>query len=258
MRAEETQQLVVTAHYSDGKTRDVTPLAMFQSNESVLAAVDPGGLVKTGPLPGEEAIMARFMEKFAVCSILIPQTKPIPASVYAEFPRKNFIDELVWAKLQKLNIVPSAPAKDSTFLRRAYLDVIGRLPTAAEAKAFLDDASPDRRERLVDRLLDRPEYADFQANKWADLLRPNPYRVGVKAVMNLDAFLRESFRQNKPHDQFAREIVTAQGSTFRDGATVVFRDRRSPDEIAVMVSQLFLGVRLECAQVPSSSVRDLE
>jgi hypothetical protein len=248
MSARDAQQLVVTAHYSDGRTRDVTALSMFQSNESVLAAVNADGLVTAGPLPGEAAITARFMEKFAVCSILIPQPKTIPADVYAQLPRKNFIDELVWAKLRKLNIVPSGPAKDATFLRRAYLDVIGRLPTPAEARGFLEDPAPDKRERLVDALLDRPEYADFWANKWADLLRPNPYRVGIKSVLSLDAFLRDSFRQNKPHDQFVREIVTAQGSTWRNGATVVFRDRREPDEIATMVSQLFLGVRLECAK----------
>jgi len=122
------------------------------------------------------------------------------------------------------------------------------LPNPEEVKAFLDDSNSDKRERLIDHLLERPEYADFWANKWADLLRPNPYRVGIKAVLSLDTFLRDSFRQNKPHDQFVREIVTAQGSTWRNGATVVFRDRRDPDEITTLVSQLFLGVRLDCAK----------
>jgi hypothetical protein len=244
----EEQQLVVTGHYSDGSARDVTHLTMFQSNESVLAAVDRDGKVKAGPLPGEAAITARFMEKFAICNILIPQPKAIAADLYDKLPRKNFIDELAWAKLRKLNIVPSAAAKDTTFLRRAYLDVIGRLPTPEEAKAFLADTRSDKRDRLIDDLLERPEYADFWANKWADLLRPNPYRVGIKAVLSLDTFLRDSFRQNKPHDQFVREIVTAQGSTWRNGATVVFRDRREPDEVATLVSQLFLGVRMECAK----------
>ena len=110
---------------------------------------------------------------------------------------------------------------------------------------------------LIDRLLERPEYADFWANKWADLLRPNPYRVGIKAVFNLDAWLRDAFRRNKPYDQFVRELLTAQGSTFRNGAVVVFRDRREPAEITTMVSQLFLGIRLDCASLPSSSVRGL-
>jgi hypothetical protein len=248
LKAHDQQPLLVTAHYSDGSKRDVTDLAMFQSNESVLASVTANGLVKAGPLPGEAAIMARFMEKFAVCNILLPQSKPIAAAVCAKLPRRNFIDEHVWAKLQKLNIAPSAPASDATFLRRAYLDVIGRLPSPAEVRSFLGDKSADKRERLIDTLLERPEYADFWANKWADLLRPNPYRVGIKAVLSLDTFLRDSFRSNKPYDQMVREIVTAQGSTWRNGATVVFRDRRDPEEIATLVSQLFLGVRLECAK----------
>lgn len=254
----EQQQLTVTAHYTDGSTANVTHLAMFQSNESVIAAVDANGKVKAGPLPGEAAIMARFMEKFAVCNIMIPLPGEVPAETYAKLPRHNFIDGLVWDKLKQLGITPSDPAGDTTFLRRAYVDAIGRLPTPDEVKAFLQTPSPlggrgqgegaDKRTKLVDKLLERPEYADFWANKWADLLRPNPFRVGMKAVFNLDGWLRDAFRQNKPYNRFVRELLTAQGSTFRNGATVVFRDRREPDEITTMVSQLFLGVRLECAK----------
>jgi len=144
--------------------------------------------------------------------------------------------------------VPSQPAADYTFLRRAYLDVIGRLPTPDEARAFLTSDAPTKREELVDALLARPEYADYWANKWADLLRPNPYRVGIKPTMAFDAWIRESFRQNKPYDQFVRELVTATGSTWRNGAATLFRDRRTPDEITPVISQLFLGIRLECAK----------
>lgn len=242
------QQLVVTAHYADGSSEDVTHLTMFQSNESVIASVTPEGRVKAGPLPGEAAIMARFMEKFAVSNVVIPLPGAVPAETYARLPRRNFIDGLVWDKLQRLGITPSEPCSDATFLRRAYLDVIGRLPTPDESREFLADTNADRRTRLVDRLLERPEYGDYWANKWADLLRPNPYRVGAKGVFNLDGFLRDSFRRNKPYDQFAREILTAQGSIFHNGAVVVFRDRREPEEIATMMSQLFLGIRLECAK----------
>src|SRR5581483_2015855 len=123
------QQLAVTAHYADGSARDVTHLAAFQSNESVLAAVTPGGLVKARPLPGEAAVMARFMDKFAVCSVLIPMPRRVPDEVYARLPRNNFIDGLVWDKLRRLGLEPADPAPDHTFLRRVYLDVIGRLPT---------------------------------------------------------------------------------------------------------------------------------
>lgn len=242
------QQLVVTAHYADKSLADVTHLTMFQSNESVIAAVDANGRIRAGPLPGEAAIMARFMEKFAVSNVIIPLPQSVPAEVYAKLPRKNFIDGLVYDKLQRLGITPSEPCGDATFQRRAYLDVIGRLPRPEETRAFLADKSPDRRAKLVDTLLDRPEYADHWANKWADLLRPNPYHVGIKAVFTLDAYLRDSFRKNKPYDRFVKEIVTAQGSTWRNGAVVMFRDRREPGELTTMVSQLFLGVRLECAK----------
>ncbi|HVX61729.1 MAG TPA: DUF1549 domain-containing protein [Pirellulales bacterium] len=242
------EQLTVTARYSDGSTRDVTALTDFESSESAIVAVDGKGLVKAGMLAGDAAIMARYMGLIATWNTVIPlPEKPDPA-VYASLPRKNFIDGLVWEKLEKLGMTPSETAPDSTFLRRAYLDVIGRLPTPEETRAFLADASPNKREALVDRLLERPEYADFWASKWADLLRPNAYRVGIKATLNLDAWLRDAFRRNLPYDQFVRELVTAKGSTWHNGAVTLYRDRRTPDEITTTFSQLFLGIRLECAK----------
>ena len=243
-----SQQLLVTARYSDGSRRDVTRLATYLSSESVIASVDERGLIRAGPLPGEAAIMARFQGRIAVSNVLIPLPGEVPASYYDELPRNNFIDHHVWEKLAKLALVASRPADDATYLRRVFLDVIGRLPTPDETRDFLTDVRQGKRARLVDRLLERPEYADFWASKWADLLRPNPYRVGIKAVFNLDAWLRESFRQNKRYDRFVREILSARGSTFRHGPTTVFRDRRSPEELTTMVSQLFLGIRLECAR----------
>src|SRR4029078_5084121 len=125
----------------------------------------------------------------------------------------------------------SPPAEDAKFLRRVYLDIIGRLPTPEEVRAFLAGGGTNKRSRIVDELLERPEYADHWSAKWADLLRPNPYRVGIKAVMNYDAWIRESFRTNKPYDQFVRELITARGSTWDNGASVLFRDRREPQEI---------------------------
>jgi len=154
----------------------------------------------------------------------------------------------VWTKLQSLGIAPSPPADDAKFLRRVHLDIIGRLPTPDEVRAFLADGDSDKRLRVVNELLQRPEYADHWAAKWADLLRPNPYRVGIKAVMTYDAWIRDAFRQNRPYDQFVRELVTAQGSTWENGASVLFRDRRDPPEMTTLVSQLFLGIRLECAK----------
>jgi hypothetical protein len=243
-----TQQLAVTAHYSDGTARDVTHLAQFSSSESVYAAVDAAGRVSAAPIPGEAAIMARFAEKFAVSAILVPLPTPVDAAVYEKLPRHNFIDGHVWAKLKQLNVTPSELSTDAQFHRRAFLDIIGRLPAPDETRAFLTSNDAKKREKLIDALLERPEYADFWATKWNDLLRPNPYHTGMKATYNFDQWIRRSFRENKPYDQFVREIVTANGSTFTNGAAVFYRNRREPDELTTMVSQLFLGVRLDCAK----------
>jgi hypothetical protein len=248
VKSHEEFPLRVTARFSDGQVVDVTALAAFSSSDSTLVGVDAEGRVKAGPLPGEATVSARYGGIFAHCDVTIPLPDELPAELYDSLPRSNFIDGLVWTKLHKLGLIPSAPASDATFLRRAELDVIGRLPTPEKTRAFLADPSPDKRARLVDRLLERPEYADHWANKWVDLLRPNPYRVGIKAVFNLDGWIREAFRRNLPYDQFVREIVTARGSTFDQTSATIFRDRREPEEIAPMVSQLFLGIRLECAK----------
>ena len=240
--------LRVTAAYSDGSRRDVTSLAAFQSTDSTLVSADADGQVKAGPIPGEATVSARFLGRFANSSVLIPLPGEVPSGLYEGLPRKNLVDAPVWAKLAKLGIVPSRTVGDATFHRRAFLDAIGRLPTPDETRSFLADPEPGKREKLVDRLLARPEYADHWANKWADLLRPNPYRVGIKAVLNLDAWLRDAFRRNLPYDQFVKQILTARGSNFRDGASVVWRDRREPEEAATIVSQVFLGIRLECAK----------
>jgi hypothetical protein len=246
VRAE--QPLTVTAHYSDGSMRDVTTLAAYQSNETAVAAISQAGVIKAGSLPGETAIMARYMGHIATWTVVIPQESKVPANVYASLPRYNRIDDAVWKKLAQLGITPSPPANDATFLRRATLDIIGRIPTPEEVRVFLADKSPDKRERLIDSLLGRLEYADYWANKWADLLRPNPYHVGVKATFNFDAWIRDAFRQNMPYDQFVRELVTAQGSTWTNGAVTMFRDRRKPDELTTLTTQLFLGIRLDCAK----------
>lgn len=248
LRTDESTKLQVRAEYSDGSRRDVTDASAFQSNDDTVAAISDDGVLKAGPVPGEAAVMARYMNHIAVCAVTIPLPGTVPADAYDQLPRQRPVDGLVWNKLELLGMLPSEPASDATYHRRAYLRIIGRLPTPDETRQFLSDTSDAKRSRLIDRLLERPEYADFWANKWADLLRPNPYRVGIKATWMLDAWLRKAFRQNMPYDQFARELVTAKGSTWRNGATVIFRDRPTTVEIGSSVSQLFLGVRLECAK----------
>jgi WD40 repeat protein len=242
------QPLRVVATYSDGSQREVTNLAEFASNEKELARVDEQGVVHVGDMAGEAVIVTRYMGRVDISRITVPADKALPESLYTALPVNNFIDKLVYDRLRNLAIAPSDGCTDAEFLRRASLDAAGALPTPEQARAFLDDPDPDKRNKLIDRLLASPTYADHWANKWGDLLRPNPFRAGVKSVFTLDQWLRDSFRQNKPFDQFVREILVAQGSTHKYGPTVVFRDRREPADIAPFISQVFLGLRLECAK----------
>ncbi len=244
----QSQPLQVSAHYSDGSVRDVTKLTTYLSNDQSVVAVDAAGQLTAGKLSGETAVMARYMNQICVAEVVIPQPESLPDKLFENLPRHSFIDDLVYAKLQKLDIAPSPVVSDAVFMRRVYLDLIGRLPTPSEAASFIDSSDPNKKELLVDELLNRPEYADHWAGYWADLLRPNPYRVGIKAVLNYDNWIRDQFRRNVPYDEFVRQLVTAKGSTWTTGAATLYRDRRSPDEVATMVSQLFLGIRLDCAK----------
>lgn len=248
LKNEQQQPLKTIALYDDGSTRDVTSLTVFQSNEAPIAAVTEDGMVTAGSVTGSTAVMARFMGRVAICNIIIPRPESVPADEYAQLPVNNFIDELVWQRLQQLNITPSGICEDHVFLRRATTDLCGRIPTPEEVQAFLEDDSADKRQKLVDRLVPEPDFADHWANKWMDLLRPNPYHVGIKTVMSYDRWIRERFHQRMPWDQFVRELITARGGTWRNGAVTLFRDRRTPDEVTTLVSQLFVGVRLECCK----------
>ena len=161
MRPGQQHSAAVTAHYSDGITRDVTQLTAFQSNEPAHASVDEAGQISAGSVAGEAVIMARYMNLIATCRVTVPLAGEVPDQLYADLPRQNLIDSFVWDKLKELRFTPSSPANDSKYMRRAYLDIIGRLPTPDETRAFLADKTPDKRSQLVDRLLQRPEYADF-------------------------------------------------------------------------------------------------
>lgn len=242
------QQTLVLAHYSDGSTVDVTDLSEFKTNASEIAAVREGGQISVKDLVGEAVITARFMGEVAASMITVPADRPLPDEVYAKLSANNFIDSDVYARLKELAIAPSPQCTDSEFIRRASLDAIGVLPTPEDAQAYLDDTSPDKRIKLVDRLLENPAYADYWATKWGDLIRPNHLRVGVKPVFLFDQWIRQSLRENKPYNQFVREILTASGNTHHYGPVVVWRDRREPVDATTLVSQIFLGVRLECAK----------
>jgi hypothetical protein len=240
------QQLRVVARYSDGRAADVTAHAKFQSNNDGLAAVSAGGLVSAGEAPGEVAIMASFMGSVDVFRALVPRAPRIEH--YPRLAENNFIDRLVFRKLRRLNILPSEPADDAEYLRRVYLDVIGTLPTAAEARTFLGDRRPDKRTRLVDDLLERPEFADYWALKWADLLRVDRQALGHKGAYAYYRWIRQSVAGNKPLDQLAREVITAEGPLGEVGPANFYKATAAPGLEASTLSQVFLGVRIACAQ----------
>jgi hypothetical protein len=240
------QQLRVVARYSDGREADVTHHAKFQSNNDGLATVSETGLVRAGEAPGDVAIMASYMNAVDVLRALIPRAQRIEN--YPKLLENNFIDKLVFAKLKKLNILPSELADDADFLRRAYLDVIGTMPTPEEARRFLDDKRADRRVQLVDALLERPEFADYWALKWADLLRVDSQVLGNKRAYSYYKWIRDSLAANKPLDRFARELVVAEGPLREVGPASFYQVVGNPGDRASTLSQVFLGVRLACAQ----------
>lgn len=247
-RKGEATELRVTAKYSDGTTRDVTELTDYISTEKAIATVDEEGHVRTSNESGEAVIVARYMGQVGISRVAVPAEKLLPAESYAGLPVRNDIDKHLYARLARLGHLPSATAADSDFLRRSTLDAIGMLPSVEEARSFLADTSKDKHEKWIDQLLQRPEWADHWAVKFADLIRPNPSRVGVKPVYLLDQWIRQSLRENKPWDQFARQLLTAQGSTHQDGRLAIWRDKRDPVDAATFVGQIFLGIRLECAK----------
>ncbi|HBI42954.1 MAG TPA: hypothetical protein DDY78_08865 [Planctomycetales bacterium] len=240
------QQLRVIARTSEGREVDVTALAKFQSNNDGLASVQPGGLVTAGDAPGEAAVMASFMNQVDVFRVVVPRAEHIDP--YPVVPENNFIDRLVLQKLRKLNIAPSDLADDAEYLRRVTLDVIGTLPTPAEARRFLDDRRPNKRAILVDELLERPEYADYWSLQWSDLLRVDRQALGSKRAYAYYQWIRRSVVSNQPFDQFARAVVTAEGPLGEDAAADFYKVVTKPGDEAGTLSQVFLGVRIACAE----------
>jgi hypothetical protein len=240
-----TQQLAVTAEFSDGSRRDVTRLCSFDVNDPTKVGVSPDGLV-TARSPVETTVAVRFLTGRAVSRIAFLNDRP--GFVAAPVPTDHPLDRAVITKLNALKIHATPAATDAVFLRRAYLDAIGLPPTADEARAFLADSDPDKRARLVDRLVLRPEFADFWALKWADLLRNEEKTMGDKGVWVFQRWLRDQIAADVPLDLFARRIVAATGSTYRNPPASFYRTNRDPQTAAETVGQVFLGVRLQCAR----------
>ncbi|MBI1902812.1 MAG: DUF1553 domain-containing protein [Planctomycetia bacterium] len=240
---------IFDGHEQQNSPRDVTDLAVYEPT-SQLVTVSRDGLIelarRDGFTPGEVTVLVRFLgRKVAVRLAFVPAR---PDFVWQPPPEKNYIDRHVFARLKTLRMNPSPPAGDSVFLRRAFIDLLGVLPTADEARSFVADARPDKRERLIDSLLDRPEFADHFALKLSDLLKNEERTIDRKGVQNFHHYLRTSIAAGKPWGQLARELVSARGSTYTEPATNFYRANRDPVERAEAASLVFLGTRLQCAK----------
>jgi len=244
-RPAHTQQLLVQARFSDGTIRDVTPLAKYSSSDETVATVGSDGLV-VGHGRGQAAIMVRYLEKVETCTLIF--VRDIDGFVWNDPPEINYVDRLVYRRLQQLKFLPSDLCADEEFLRRVYLDVIGVLPKIERVEAFLSDTSADKRSRLIDHLLQRPEYARFWALKWSDILRVKRQSVTPGGVHKYYQWLVRSLQNNVPLDRFARELLTARGSTYTNPAANYFRAAGDMNECTETTAQLFLGVRIQCAK----------
>ncbi|MBI3680638.1 MAG: DUF1549 domain-containing protein [Acidobacteria bacterium] len=247
LKPRQEQQVIVRARYSDGRVEDVTRWVKFSSNNEGVALVDDSGRIKmTGH--GEAAITLWYSSRIMYARVASPYPNQVREAEYQRLEQRNYIDRLVLAKLKSLNIAPSPPAGDAAFLRRAYLDAAGILPTAEEVEQFLADQSADKRSKLIDRLLEREEYADYWAYKWSDLMLVSSRRLRSNVMWAFYNWIRDSVKVNKPWDQFAREIFTSTGSTRQHGALNYFFLHKDPIDLTENVTQAFLGQRLMCAR----------
>jgi len=239
------QQLQVFATYSDGTRRDVTARALFESNDRALCEVTEGGLVTASSIPGRSSIMVRYQGLVSVFQAVIPLGAPVDSVPQS----RNFIDDLVFANLRELGIPPSPVCDDATFLRRVSLDIAGRLPTLEESTAFLASTAADRREQAIEVLLSSPDYADFFAGKWTALLKNRRDDASdITSNFAFHAWVRDSFLANKPYNQFVRELLAATGTVIANPPVAWYKRVREPKQQQEDVAQLFLGVRMQCAQ----------
>jgi hypothetical protein len=241
------QRLLVQATYSDGRVRDVTRWARFDATDVGVARVDDSGQV-TVVGPGVGSVSVGFSSLVDLATFTVPYPTAVDPSAFDAAARHNPIDDLNLARLRALNIPPSPPADDATFLRRAYLDATGTLPPVAVVEAFLADPDPEKRSGLVDRLLASPEYVDYWSYKWSDLLLISSKKLPAPALWAFYRHVREAVERNEPWDDFARGIVTARGSTLSNGAANYFVLHRDPIDLTESTSMAFLGLSLTCAR----------
>lgn len=249
-----SQQFIVRAYFTDGRVEDVTRWAKFSATDSSVAKVDDLGRASVEGY-GEGSIVALYLSRNTVATIQSPYQNELAAGLLANSLSSNFIDDAVNAKLTTLGIPPSPPAGDAEFLRRAYLDTIGVLPTPEEVKVFLGDADPLKRTKVIDHLLSRPEFVDYWAYRWSDLFLVNSDKLSTKKTKDRKgqveayyAWIREQVAENTPWDQVAHQVLTASGSTTENGAANFYVLHQDPQDMAETVSMTFLGMAINCAR----------
>lgn len=243
----DAHQILVRAHYSDGHSEDVTHWAKFTSANESVASIDENGRLQVMGF-GEGAISAWFLQKISITTVTAPYTNDVPKSVFSRAPRRNFIDDLTLEKLRELNLPPSPRSSDAEFIRRAFLDTLGTLPTAEETRSFLADSSAKKRDRLIESLFNRQEFVDYWTYKWSDLLLVNSKALKPAAMWSYYYWIRDRVSANTPWDEFVRQLVTAQGSTLENGAGNFFVLHDDPRVMAETTTQAFLGMSINCAK----------
>lgn len=237
-------QVQVHAVWSDGLRHDVTASALYDSRDERIVEVTGFGLVRAAS-PGKGAVTVRYAGQVAAVDVTVPYAKPQSVT---DFTPANFIDEHAAAEWRRLGVAPAPPASDTEFVRRAYLDLIGTLPQPAEVRSFTQSNDPAKRTKLIDQLLERPEYVDYWTLKWGDLLRAHRRFLGDKGLDTFQGWLRRCVRENRTLDVMCRDLLTAQGNLFTSGPVAFYFVDAKPEELAETTAQVFLGVRLQCAR----------
>ena len=238
------QDLVVRAHWSDGVAQDVTRWALYESRTDSVAGVAGTGRIKAGT-PGRAVVTVFYYGQVAAVPVTVPFAKNVDLPPQSG---SHFIDTAIVAEWRKLGLAPADRADDAEFVRRVHLDVIGTLPTAEEVRGFLASGEADKRAKLIERLLERPEYADYWSLKWSDLLRAHRRALGEKGLASFSGWIKQAFRENRPLDRIVRELLTAQGNLYTNGPVAFYFADKTPSDLAETTAQIFLGIRLQCAR----------
>ena len=247
LKPKDMLQVVVRAWYSDGHAEDVTRWAKFNSSEDLVATVDADGKVKVAGY-GEAAITVWYSNLVAANRIASPSANTLDPKIFASAARHNFIDGFVLQKLESLRLPPSPLCSDAEFLRRAYLDAAGILPKPEERARFLADKSPDKRAKVIDALLERPEFVDYWAYKWSDMLLITKRRLPQASVWSFYQFVRQSVADSKPWDRFARDVLTASGSNLDNGAANYFVLHKDISDLTESTAVTFMGMSITCCR----------